>query len=90
MLSWTGALVPGQTATISYSVIVSNPDAGGRFLSNLVVSTAPGSTCPSGSTSAGCTVTVAVIGGILSVTVPASVSLGSAAPEYGYAWYAGI
>ncbi len=80
VLSWTGALVPGQTATIGYSVTVSNPDAGGRFLSNRVVSTATGSTCPPGSSSPGCTVTVAVIGGTLSVTVPASASLGSAAP----------
>jgi uncharacterized repeat protein (TIGR01451 family) len=80
VLSWTGALVPGQTATIGYSITVSNPDAGGRFLSNRVVSTATGSTCPPASISAGCTVTVAVIGGILSVTVPASASLGSAAP----------
>jgi large repetitive protein len=80
VLTWTGDLTPGQTATIGYSVTVSNPDAGGRFLSNSVVSTAPGSTCPSGNTSPGCTVTVAVVAGVLSITTPASGSLGSAAP----------
>ena len=79
VLTWTGDLTPGQIATIGYSVTVSNPDAGGRFLSNSVVSTAPGSTCPAG-TSPGCTVIVAVVAGALSITTPASASLGSAAP----------
>jgi large repetitive protein len=80
VLTWTGDLTPGQTATIGYSVTVSNPDAGGRFLTNSVVSADTGSTCPSGSTSLTCSVTVAVVGGPLSVTVPASASLGSANP----------
>jgi uncharacterized repeat protein (TIGR01451 family) len=79
VLTWTGALDPGQTATISYSVTVSNPDAGGRFLINSAVSTATGSSCPTGS-SPGCTATVAVLAGALSITVPASASLGSADP----------
>jgi uncharacterized repeat protein (TIGR01451 family) len=70
VLTWTGGLTLGQTATIRYSVTVSNPDAGGRFLSNSVVSTAPGSTCPSGSASPGCTVTVAVVAGVLSISCP--------------------
>ena len=80
VLTWTGSLNPGDTATIRYSVTVNNPDAGGRFLSNTAVSAAPGSTCPSGSTSPGCTATVAVISGALSLTAPGSVSLGSTAP----------
>ncbi len=80
VLSWTGNLPLGQTATIHYSVTVNNPDTGGRFLSNTAVSAAPGSTCPSGSTSPACTVTVSVVGGALSMTAPASASLGSAAP----------
>ena len=79
VLTWTGDLTPGQTATIGYTVTITNPDAGSRFLSNTAVSAAPGSTCPSG-TSPGCTVTVAVIAGALSITTPPSVSLGSAAP----------
>jgi uncharacterized repeat protein (TIGR01451 family) len=80
VLTWTGSLNPGDTATIRYSVTVNNPDAGGRFLSNAAVSAAPGSTCPSGSTSPGCSATVAVISGDLSLTAPGSASLGSAAP----------
>ena len=80
VLSWTGDLAAGVTATIHYSVTVNNPDTGGRSLSNTVVSGTPGSTCPSGSTSPGCTVTVTVVGGVLSMTAPASASLGSADP----------
>ena len=80
VLTWTGNLVPGDTATIGYSLTVSNPDAGGKLLTNTAVSAATGSTCPSGSTSPACSVTVPVIAGTLSITTPASASLGSAAP----------
>jgi large repetitive protein len=79
-LTWTGNLTPGGTATITYSVTVNNPDTGNGALSNTVVSTATGSTCPAGSGSPGCNVTVAVVAGPLSITVPATASLGSAAP----------
>jgi large repetitive protein len=80
VLTWTGDLATGQTATITYSVTVNNPDTGGRVLSNTAVSTATGSTCPSGSPSPGCTATVTIVGGALSITAPASTSLGSADP----------
>ena len=80
VLTWTGSLNPGDSATIRYSVTVNNPDAGGRLLSNTAISAAPGSTCPSGSTRPGCTATVAVISGTLSISAPGSASLGSAAP----------
>jgi large repetitive protein len=80
VLSWTGDLAAGVTATIHYSVTVNNPDTGGRSLSNTVVSATPGSTCPSGSTVPGCTAVVTVVGGVLSMTAPASASLGSANP----------
>ena len=79
-LTWTGDLAPGDTATITYSVTVDNPDTGGGALSNTVVSTATGSTCPAGAADPGCSVTVAVVAGPLSMTVPATASLGSAAP----------
>jgi hypothetical protein len=59
---------------------VNNPDTGSGTLSNTVVSTVPGSTCPSGSGSPACTVTVAVVAGPLSITAPATADLGSAAP----------
>jgi hypothetical protein len=80
VLTWTGDLATGQTATITYSVTVNNPDTGGQVLANTAVSAAAGSTCPSGSTSPGCTTTVTVVSGILSITAPASASLGSADP----------
>ncbi len=79
-LTWTGSLNPGDTATVSYTVTVDNPETGGLTLSNTVVSAAPGSTCPAGSTSPACTVTVAIIAGALTITVPATANLGSAAP----------
>jgi large repetitive protein len=80
VLTWTGSLNPGDTATIRYSVTVNNPDAGSRFLANTAVSAAPGSTCPAGATSPACTATATVVAGVVSITVPASAALGSAAP----------
>jgi uncharacterized repeat protein (TIGR01451 family) len=80
VLTWTGNLTPGDTATITYTVTVSNPDTGTGTLTNTAVSAATGSTCPAGSPGPGCTVTVAVAAGPLSITVPATASLGSGAP----------
>jgi uncharacterized repeat protein (TIGR01451 family) len=80
VLTWTGDLATGQTATITYSVTVANPDSGSRVLANTAVSAATGSTCPSGSPSPGCTATVTIASGVLSITAPASASLGSADP----------
>jgi uncharacterized repeat protein (TIGR01451 family) len=79
-LTWTGNLNPGDTATITYTITVNNPDTGSGALSNSVVSTVPGSTCPAGSGSPGCIVTIAVVAGPLSITAPATANLGSAAP----------
>jgi uncharacterized repeat protein (TIGR01451 family) len=80
VLTWTGNLAPRRTATIRYSVTVNNPDTGGRFLTNTAVSAVPGSTCPPASPGPGCTATTAITAGTLSITAPASVSLGSAPP----------
>ena len=80
VLTWTGDLNPGDSATITYSVTVSNPDTGGRILTNTAVSAATGSNCPSGSTDPACTTTVTIISGALSITVPISAFLGSADP----------
>jgi large repetitive protein len=80
VLTWTGDLATGQTATITYSVSVSNPDTGGRVLANSAVSAATGSNCPAGSTDPRCSATVTVVSGVLSMTAPASASLGSANP----------
>jgi hypothetical protein len=80
VLTWTGDLAPGDTATITYTVTVNNPDTGGGALSNTVVSAVPGSTCPAGGIDPGCSVAVAVVAGPLTITVPATASLGSAPP----------
>ena len=80
VLTWTGDLATGETATITYTVTVANPDTGSRVLSNTAVSAATGSTCPSGSPSPGCTATVTIVSGVLSITAPAIASLGSADP----------
>ena len=61
VLTWTGSLSPGDSATITYSVTVNNPDTGGKVLINTVASSAVGSTCPPGTTSSPCQVTVPVL-----------------------------
>ena len=59
-LTWTGTLAPGATATITFSVTVSNPDTGNKILSSAVTSAAAGSNCPSGGTAPACSSTVTV------------------------------
>ena len=54
VLTWTGNLTVGGTVTITYSVTVRNPDTGGKLMVNTVTSTTTGSTCPPGTTNAGC------------------------------------
>ena len=71
-LTWTGNLAIGASATITYSVTVTNPDTGNHLLSNTVTSATAGSNCPSGSTDARCTVTVSVSG--LTIVKTADVS----------------
>jgi uncharacterized repeat protein (TIGR01451 family) len=79
-LTWTGGLAIGGTATITYSVSVDNPDTGNLTLANTVTSTTPGSNCPPGSTDPRCSAVVAVVTGVLSITVPSGASLGTTAP----------
>ena len=61
VLSWSGSLVPGAAAVITFSVTVNNPDAGDRSLASTVTSPTSGSNCPAGGTDARCTVTVTVV-----------------------------
>ena len=60
VLSWSGPLAPSQSATITYSVTVSNPDHGDRRLLNTVVSPSPGSNCDADSTDTACTSDISV------------------------------
>ena len=80
VLTWTGDLTPGDTATITYSVTIDNPETGGTTLTNTVTSAAVGSSCPTGTSGGQCTVTTGVISGPLSITAPASAALGSGPP----------
>ncbi len=71
-LTWTGNLSPGDSATITYSVTVNNPDTGNETLTNTVTSPTPGSNCPVGGTDPSCTSTVPV--SVLAITNTANVS----------------
>ena len=53
-LTWTGSLNPGDSATVTFSVTVNNPDTGNKILSSTVTSAAAGANCASGSTDALC------------------------------------
>jgi large repetitive protein len=80
VLTWTGSLAPGGTATITFSATVNNPDTGDKQLSDTVVSTAPGSSCPPGTTDPECSTTVQDLIPALTITdtaSPASTTPGS-------------
>jgi uncharacterized repeat protein (TIGR01451 family) len=76
-LTWTGDLAVAGSVTITYSATVDDPETGDKIMANTVTSAAPGSNCPSGTTNPACSATVAVITGVLSISVPASVDLGA-------------
>ncbi|MGD0608399.1 MAG: Ig domain-containing protein, partial [Streptosporangiaceae bacterium] len=71
-LTWTGNLAIGATATITFSVTVTNPDTGNDILASTITSATTGSTCPAGSGAAACTVSVPV--SVLTITGTASIS----------------
>ena len=60
VLTWTGDLAIGASATITYSVTVKAADVGDDLLTNTITSTTSGSNCAAGSTDVRCTVTVPV------------------------------
>jgi large repetitive protein len=74
VLTWTGDLAPGDTATITYTVTVDNPDNGDRRPVNTAVSTAQGSSCPPGGTDPACTAVVDVLLPALTITKAANVA----------------
>ncbi|MEV4181328.1 fibronectin type III domain-containing protein [Streptosporangium canum] len=65
VLTWTGDLAIGETATVTYTVTVAGPGTGtgtgDRLMTGTVASSAPGSTCPVGSTAPACVATVTVL-----------------------------
>jgi len=60
-LTWTGALAPGASATITYSVTIRDPDPGDKRVTNTVVSSSAGSNCAAGASDARCTATVNIL-----------------------------
>jgi uncharacterized repeat protein (TIGR01451 family) len=67
LLTWTGALAVGATATVTYSVRVEYR-AGQQALTNAVTSTASGANCAPGNTDTGCASTVAVLQPAMTIT----------------------
>jgi len=84
VLTWTGDLTPGDVATITYSVTVSNPDTGDKHMVNTAVSTAAGSTCPPGGTNPACTAAVTDLIPALTITKTATVSTTTPGSAVGY------
>ena len=73
-LTWTGDLAVGAVVTLTFSVTVSNPDAGDRTLTTVASSAAAGSTCPAGGTGTACTSRVSVLVPALSIAKTSDVS----------------
>ena len=71
VLTWTGTLAPGATATVMFSVTVNNPDTGDKLVIITATSAAPGSACPAGATAAPCRSTVTVLTPALTIAATA-------------------
>ena len=72
ILTWTGDLAAGASAVITFSVTVNNPDTGDKLVITTAASTAVGSTCPPGTTSSPCQLTVPVLTPALTITTTAT------------------
>jgi uncharacterized repeat protein (TIGR01451 family) len=84
-LSYDGDLDPGQSATVTYSVTVNNPDTGDKTLTSTLASTTPGSSCPAtGTVPAACTTAVTVLVPALTITQAASTSTTTPGSVIGY------
>ena len=85
VLSWSGALAPGDSATITYSVTINNPSTADRTMTNTVSSTSPGSDCATGSEDSRCTATVSITDAVsLTFTKTADVAATAAGGTVGY------
>src|SRR5205814_42815 len=82
VLSWTGNLNPGSSATITFSVTVKDPDTANHILASVITSATTGSNCATGSTDPDCASTVDVAEPALEATAtPATATPGSNCPE---------
>ena len=84
VLTWTGNLAPGGTATITYTVTVNNPDTGGKQVITTASSAAADSTCPPGTTSSPCRATVPVLTPALTIVKTASTASATPGQQVSY------
>ena len=77
---WTGDIPVGGTVTLTGSVTVADPYPGGPVMALLLVSAAPGSNCPDGSTDPRCAPAVDVLIPGLSITQSADTASRGAGP----------
>jgi uncharacterized repeat protein (TIGR01451 family)/fimbrial isopeptide formation D2 family protein len=82
VVTWTGSLSPGGSATVTFSATVNNPDTGDKFLSTTVSSPAVGSNCAAGSTDASCATQVPV--SVLSIVSSANTATVTPGGTVGY------
>ena len=81
-LTWTGTLNPGGSATVTYSVTVTNPDTGDHILTSTITSATPGSNCAAGSADPRCAAAVPVA--TLTILNTANVSTTTPGATIGY------
>jgi uncharacterized repeat protein (TIGR01451 family) len=84
VLTWTGNLAVGASATVSYTVTVRSPVTGDRQLVNVVTSPTAGSNCPTGGTDPRCRVSLPVSVPGLTIAKTASVGTTAVAGTVGY------
>ena len=84
VITWTGDLAVGASAVITYTVTVNNPDTGGKSLATVAASTDPGSSCPPGSSNAGCSLAVPVLTPALTIVKTASTPTATAGQTVTY------
>ena len=83
-LTWTGDLEPGQSAIVTFSVTVNNPDTGDKTITSTITSAAPGNTCPASGPAPACTSTVTVLIPALTITKTASTTTTTPGSTVGY------
>ena len=81
---WTGDIPVGGTVTLTGSVTVADPYPGGPVMALLLVSAAPGSNCPDGSTDPRCAPAVDVLIPGLSITQSADTAAAVPGQVIGY------
>ena len=84
VITWTGDLAVGASAVITYTVTVNNPDTGDKSLATVAASTDPGSSCPPGSSNAGCSLAVPVLTPALTIVKTASTATATAGQTVTY------